>query len=112
MNKQTLKIRLSLFLNILLLAGCLFFAYLWIDRSITLSYVDQPLSLAIQDERLLRSLLKMVSYGFSKEQIIVILKEEYNSRPNDKIVMQIGDDSIYYDGFEFIFKDDKLVDIE
>jgi hypothetical protein len=102
--------------NIILFIGCLYFAYHWIDTSITLAYIKPPCDMINNQNNTLRSMLQVALYGLTEKQVMAILEKEHNLRTgkSDTVddIMSIRDDILHYDGFDFTFHNGRLVKIE
>lgn len=90
---------------IISLLGCAALAYLWIDRSITLSYVNQSLDASIDAGRHLNFLLMDEWIGMPENKILQKLTLNASHHPEEKILIKKdGDNVIWYGQIRFEFE--------
>jgi len=110
---MTIKKFIILIAFIFLLIACSWFAYLWIDRSITLSYTNQEFESCIKSENALASLLEQEWRGKKKSEVIKILQNEVDKDLNKKSFLIIKNDGeeIWLNQIRFNFENDRLKNI-
>jgi hypothetical protein len=111
----TMNIKLNL--SVVLLAigfaisflGCIFFAYLWIDLSISVTYSDTSYETSRGLKRVL-SLLENEWRGISEQELLEKLNAEADRQSDEKILMFKDDESntIGFDILNFEFESGKL----
>lgn len=89
--------------------GCIFFAYLWIDTSISLAYSDTSYQKSLGLKHAL-SLLENEWVGISESELLEKLKAEAAHQPDEKIVIFKDDesDTIVFDTIYFELESGKL----
>lgn len=90
------------------LAGCTTFAYLWIDRSLTLSYVKQSVDASDASIQSLERLLGAAWSGMSESAVLDKLQAEAARHPNEGIVVKKEDGVIWFDDIRFNFEQGRL----
>ena len=105
--------KLSILL-VLALFCCVFFAYLWIDRLITLSYVYASLNSEVRARTIITEVIKRDWYGKSENEVYHKLSTAIEKYPGETIVLKKSDDGkgIEFDNFYFQFDNGKLKNIE
>ena len=103
-----MKLTLSTGALIAALAGCTAFAYLWIDRSVTLSYVKQSADASEASIRSLERLLGAAWSGMSESAVLEKLQAEAARHPNEGIVVKKEDGVIWFDEIRFNFEQGRL----
>lgn len=93
------------------LAGCTVFAYLWIDRSVTLSYVKQSADASDASIHRLERLLGIAWNGMSESAVLEKLQAEAARYPNEAIVVKKEDEVIWFDEIRFNFEQGRLKSI-
>lgn len=109
---QRMKIILG-FVLFLSLVGCVALAYLWIDRSISLSYANQSLETSINSTNRLEALLNSEWQGMPQDKVLQKLELEVKRHEVDKIIISkdIENSVIWFDEIPFYFKAGRLVQI-
>jgi len=105
------KIRAVFFVIIFLFLGCLLFAYLWLDQSITLSYVSQSVASAEASKKRLEGLLETDWKGLPEDLVFEKLQAEAARHPADNIVVKKEGDIIFFDWIQFEFENGRLVSV-
>jgi putative signal peptide protein len=108
---KKLTIILSIF-SALLLILCFFFAYMWIDRSITLTYMELSFEEKVSsNERFARIILKewKGKSTFDIEKRIQTIAKDISNNEN---LIKWEDDSLWFNNIQFIFEKDKLIGID
>ena len=90
------------------LLGCAALAYLWIDRSITLSYVTQSADASDASVRELQYLLEDEWRGMPMEAILQKLKGAAARRPAEKIIVKREGDVIWFNDIRIDFEQGQL----
>lgn len=90
----------SMFFNV-------FFLYNWIDRSISMSYLNQSFDDCNNDLSMLKMLVKSEFKGMKKESILQQLDKD---KLNESTLIKGG--VLYLGNTEFIFNDGILIDIK
>ena len=110
------KIKMStMFLTICLIVcflGCVVLGYMWIDRSISLAYLDKSYELSLENNRL--SLLLENEWKGIPEQVLLKKLEDISKNfPKEEIVIYKDDESnvIVFDTIEFELESGKLKQI-
>lgn len=95
------------------LLACGIFAYLWIDRSVTLTYVEAGNRSTEQARDLAFALLAQEWSGLSEDEVLKRLNAEAARRPQDKILVKHEpiDHVIWFDSTRFEFQAGRLVKI-
>ena len=95
------------------LLACGVLAYMWIDRSITLTYVDLSMQSTSRANELMRSLLQHEWAGLSDAEVLRRLNAEAARRPQENIFVKPEPDEhfIWFDSTQFVFQDGRLVEI-
>ena len=95
------------------LLACGIFAYLWIDRSVTLTYVEAGSRSTEQARDLSFALLAREWSGLSENEVLKRLNAEAARRPQDKILVKHEplDRVIWFDSIRFEFQADRLAKI-
>ncbi len=91
-----------------LLLGCAVLAYLWIDRSISLSYARQSADSDSASTRRLERLLGTAWNGMPESVVLEKLQAEAARHPNENIVVKKEADAIWFDETRFNFEQGKL----
>ncbi|EGT0667908.1 hypothetical protein JAG28_003286 [Citrobacter werkmanii] len=93
---------------------CFFFAYLWIDRTITLAYVNASLDSEMRARTIITNIIEREWYGKYEGDIYRKLMIEVEKHPEDIIILKKNDDGkgIEFDSFHFQFDNGKLINIE
>ena len=105
--KAEMKTRLLFAALLVALLGCAVFAYLWIDRSVTLGYALQSVDSGSGAIRNLRRLLES-SWGGLPESDVRAMLEAAAARYPDEIVLKEDGGVIWFDNTRFIFEEGKL----
>jgi hypothetical protein len=90
------------------LLGCAVLAYLWIDRSISLSYARQSDDADIASTRRLERLLGVAWVGMTENAVLEKLQAEADRHPAENIVVKKEGDVIWFDETRFNFEQGKL----
>ncbi|WP_170948543.1 Imm58 family immunity protein [Bordetella genomosp. 5] len=104
MKTKVLAIALAL-----CLCACALFAYLWIDRSITLTYVSASYDQDAAVRRQLKILLGVAWQGLPEKEVLQKLQVASEKLPAEKILLKKEEDVIWFDQISFNFEDGKLV---
>lgn len=91
--------------------GCIFLGYLWIDRSISLSYLKDSFNSTLGVSKRLESLLTHDWQGLEQEDVIRKLESESKRYPESNLVLKKYDnekDVIWFGDIPFYFENDKL----
>jgi hypothetical protein len=91
--------------------ACTALAYLWIDRSISLSYAMQDIETANSSVRNLGELLTNEWRGMPESEVLQKLQKVVARVPDAGIVVKKEKDVIWFDGVRFNFKDERLVTV-
>lgn len=94
------------------LVGCMVFAYLWIDRSITLAYVNQDVETSNNAMRHLELLLEGEWRGIPENNILQKLELAAARNPNKKILIKKDGEVIWFDNIQFNFESGRFKKIE
>lgn len=103
-----MKITLTTAALIASLAGCAVLAYLWIDRSITLSYVKQSVDAGDASTRRLERLLGGAWNGMSESAVLEKLQAEAARHTTESIVVKKEGGVIRFDETRFNFEQGRL----
>ena len=106
-----MKLMLTTAALIASLVGCAVLAYLWIDRSITLSYVNQSADASNVATRHLEWLLGSAWSGMSENAVLEKLQLEATRHPNDSIIVKREDGVIWFGETRFNFEHGRLKSI-
>lgn len=90
------------------LLGCVVLAYLWIDRSISLSYARQSADADSAATRRLERLLGIAWKGMPESAVLEKLRAEAARDPAENIVINKEADVIWFDETRFNFEQGKL----
>lgn len=88
--------------------GCLLLAYLWIDRSISLSYMQQSYETERNSAETLQKLIASEWKGMPEAQVQKKLEQAAAQMPERAVVVKKEDDSIWFDQVAFNIKQGKL----
>jgi ABC-type multidrug transport system fused ATPase/permease subunit len=105
MSKTTMLLTASLVVAVL---GCLLLAYLWIDRSISLSYMQQSYETERNSAETLQKLIASEWKGMPEAQVQKKLEQAAAQMPERAVVVKKEDDSIWFDQVAFNIKQGKL----
>jgi hypothetical protein len=94
------------------LLGCAVLAYLWIDRSISLSYARQSADTDSASKRRLERLLCVAWSGMSENAVLEKLEAEAARHPAENIVVKKEGDVIWFDETKFNFEQGKLKSVD
>lgn len=86
---------------ILAILACAELAYLWIDRSITLSYTSQEVETSYDSMRHLEYLLQEEWRGMPEAQVLQKLQNAAARMPNAEIVIKMEEGAIWFDQVRF-----------
>lgn len=81
--------------------GCAVLAYLWIDRSITLSYTSQEVETSYDSMRHFEYLLQDEWRGMPEAQVLQKLQNAAARMPNAEIVIKKEEGAIWFDQVRF-----------
>lgn len=93
------------------LVACAVLAYLWIDRSISLSYLDQSYASANRSVNRLESLLEEDWHGLPESQVLQRLQKTAARMPAPQPIVKKEDAVIWFDEVRFNIEQGKLVSI-
>ncbi|QHM70617.1 Imm58 family immunity protein [Mixta intestinalis] len=97
---------------VLTLILCVYFAYLAIDSSITLTYINASMDSEVRARVILTDLIKNEWIGKSQSEIYDKLEAEAIKNPEKNIVLKKTEKVIEYDNFNFHFEKGVLKDIQ
>lgn len=106
--KVKLTVTLLIAALIASLIGCAVLAYLWIDRSITLSYTNQSMETSRASIRRFEYLLTSEWGGMPESVVLQKLQAEVARFPEEKIVLKKEGDIIWFDQIRFNFEQGRL----
>lgn len=92
--------------------GCVVLAYLWIDRSVTLAYVNQSIETNNNTMKRLEILLENEWVGMSEDKVLKKLKHVSEQYPAYKIIINKDDGVIWFDEVRFKFESGQLKSIQ
>jgi len=84
-----------------LVVACGVLAYLWIDRSISLSYSKQGAETAHNTIRRMEQLLQNDWRGMPEDEVLRKLQKAVEGMPNPKAVVKKEDGAIWFDEVRF-----------
>ncbi len=93
------------------LAACAVFAYLWIDRAISLSYLQQSFATENNAVRRLQSLLEREWKGQPEAQVLLKLKNAASSAPQPQPIVKQEEGAIWFDEIRFNIEQGRLVSV-
>ncbi|MFJ1298538.1 Imm58 family immunity protein [Pseudomonadota bacterium AL_CKDN230030165-1A_HGKHYDSX7] len=93
------------------LMACAAFAYMWIDRSITLTYVKAGCDLESASRQDLERLLSAAWMGMSESMILDRLHAEMARHPAEHSFVKREDDGISFNQIQFNFEQGKLTSV-
>jgi len=93
------------------LVACAVLAYLWIDRSISLSYLDQSYETANRSVNRLESLLEEDWHGMPEAQVLQRLQKAATRMPAPQPIVKKEDAVIWFGDVRFNIDQGKLVGI-
>lgn len=105
MSKTTMLLTISL---VTAVAGCLVLAYLWIDRSISLSYMQQSYETERSSVEILQKLVASEWKDMPESQVQKKLEQVAAQMPRRNVVVKKEDESIWFDQVAFNIKQGKL----
>jgi Immunity protein 58 len=105
MSKTTMLLTASLVVAVL---GCLLLAYRLIDRSISLSYLEQYYETQRLSSETLQKLIASEWKGMPEAQVQKKLEQAAAQMPERTVVVKKEDDSIWFDQVAFNIKEGKL----
>jgi ABC-type multidrug transport system fused ATPase/permease subunit len=105
MSKTTLLLTISV---VTAFIGCVVFAYLWIDRSISLSYMQQSYETERSSVESLQKLIASEWKGMPEAQVQKKLEQVAAQMPERAVVVKKEDESIWFDQVTFNIKQGKL----
>ena len=91
--------------------ACAVLAYLWIDRSISLSYARQGAETANNAVRQLERLLEEEWRGMPEAQVLLKLQKAAARMPNAKVVIKKEEGVIWFDEVRFSLEKGQLSSI-
>lgn len=100
-TRRTMKSIISYSLIFILLALCATFAYMWVDRSISLSYANQSLSSSNAALNSIENLLGDSWKGMEKDTLVKRLQAEAAARPADSILVKEEKNVIWFGDVRF-----------
>lgn len=112
-EKTPLRMTLLVGALVASLLACGIFAYLWIDRSVTLTYAEAGSRSTEQARDLAFALLAHEWSGLSENEVLKRLNAETARRPQDRILVKHEplDHVIWFDSIRFEFQTDRLAKI-
>lgn len=87
------------------------FAYLWIDRSISLSYMEASFIISNNENQNLLIILNDELKDKSSQEIIKKLEAIITKHPNKNLFLKNKDNSVWFGDIKFEFKEGKLKEI-
>lgn len=90
------------------LVGCAVFAYLWIDRSITLSYVNHGADASSAAAHRMEALLANEWRGMPEGVVLEKLQAEAARQPSKSILVKKENGVIWFDDTRFNFEAGRL----
>lgn len=109
MKKTTAILSILLLLSLI---SCVCFAYLWVDRSITLSYSEKCVNNSTQKTNALEILLEKEWFGKSKKSVLEKVKTGLKTTEQENEIIQKDDGNIIWvDNMKISFSNDKLIKI-
>jgi uncharacterized protein (DUF169 family) len=105
MSKSTMLLLISLVTAVI---GCAVLAYLWIDRSISLSYMQQSYEAERSSVESLQKLIASEWKGMPEAQVQKKLEQVAAQMPKRAVVVKKEDESIWFDQAAFNIKQGKL----
>lgn len=95
------------------LCSCAVFAYLWIDRSITLSYANASLRTSDDINTILVMLIQSEWRNLTRKEILEKLEAIRKSHSKEDIfIKEERDGSVWFDGISFHFESGRFKSIE
>lgn len=105
MSKTIMLLTISL---VTALMGCLVLAYLWIDRSISLTYMQQSYETERSSVESLQKLIASEWKGMPEAQLQMKLEQAAARMSERAVVVKKEDESIWFDQVAFNIKQGKL----
>jgi Flp pilus assembly protein TadB len=105
MSKTNMLLTTSLVIAVF---GCLVLAYLWIDRSISLTYMQQSYETERSSVESLQKLITSEWKGMPEAQLQKKLEQAAAQMPERAVVVKKEDESIWFDQVAFNIKQGKL----
>lgn len=93
------------------LLSSIIFAYLWIDRSISLSYMEASFITSNNENQSLLIILNDELRGKSTQDIIKKLETIIIKHPNKNLFIKNEDDHVWFGDIKFEFKEGRLKEI-
>ncbi|WP_176456848.1 Imm58 family immunity protein [Bordetella genomosp. 5] len=93
------------------LCACALFAYLWIDRSITLTYTSASFDLNAAVTRQLKVLLEVAWVGMPEDEVVQKLQAASERLPTKHSFIKKEENVIWFNQVPFTFDDGKLVSV-
>lgn len=103
-----MKTKMMAFTVIVLLVGCVVLAYLWIDRSISLSYARQSADVEIAAMRRMERLLGDAWIDMPEQSVLEKLQAYEERHPTEMIVITKEENVIWFHDTRFNFEYGKL----
>lgn len=108
--KKILMILSLLFFAVALLSSVIF-AYLWIDRSISLGYMEASFIASENENQYLLIILNNELKGKSNQEVIKKLEKIINENPDKNLFMKNDNDYVWFGDIKFEFKEGRLSEI-
>lgn len=100
-------------LLIMVISLCIIFLYLWIDRAVTLAYVNASLASEVRVRVIITGLIESEWNGKGEDEVYKKLMVEVNRHPEQVIILKNdNEDEIEFNNLLFRFVDGKLNKIE
>ncbi len=99
-------------LLVMVLALCVFVTYLWIDRSVTLTYVNASLDSEVRSRGIITGIVENEWRGKSQSEIYRKLNMEVKKYPEKSIILKKTEKGIDFDSIHFQFENGKLKKID
>jgi hypothetical protein len=98
---------------VILFVGCITFAYLWLDRSISISYLDSSNRTTEQAYLRISALLEREWANLSEQEVLARLEAEAKRYPRDEILVKrdTSENVIWFNNTRFEFKSGRLAKI-
>ena len=91
------------------ISGCVVFSYLWIDRSITLSYVTEGLEVNKNAIDNLKLIVELQWQDMPKSEVLKKLTKLQQNYPETNFILkQDQDGSLWFEDINFVFQSDRL----
>ncbi len=96
----------------ILILTCSLFAYLWVDRSISLGYANQSLSQSNASLQSLEQLLSNSWHGMPKQVLLEKLRNQAEARPDALNYVKDEGSVVWFGEIRFNLENDRLANID